>query len=84
MISFFIIFISSIITFIILNSNSKENWSNTFSGYPGPLEDGFGRYNIPALYGNPKYESKCKNIKNKENHNNPYYTLKEIGCTTCV
>lgn len=80
---FIIIFLTSIITFLILNSTITENWSNTYSGYPGPLEDGFGRYNIPALYGNPKYESRCVNKKNKENHNNPYYTLKEIGCTTC-
>jgi len=37
----------------------KETWGwTTFSGIPGPLESPY-RSNIPALYGNPKYESSC-------------------------
>ena len=37
---------------------SEESWCNTYSGWPGPLENPY-RTNIPALYGDPKYESKC-------------------------
>ncbi len=36
----------------------KECWCNTYSGWPGPLENPY-RTNIPALYGNPKYMSDC-------------------------
>ena len=35
----------------------RESWSNTYSGWPGPIENPYAT-NIPALYGNPKYMSK--------------------------
>ena len=53
----------------------NEKWSNTYSGWPGPLESPF-KSNIPALYGNPKYESTCS--YKKQHNNNPYYTMREL------
>ena len=43
----------------MLNKNIKEYWANTYSGWPGPIENVNGLYNIPALYPNPKYSAKC-------------------------
>jgi hypothetical protein len=54
---------------------NKEKWCNTYSGWPGPLESPF-RSNIPALYGNPKYEAPF-NYK-KQNNKSPYYTMREL------
>ena len=53
----------------------NEKWSNTYSGWPGPLESPF-KSNIPALYGNPKYESTCS--YKKQHNNSPYYTMREL------
>lgn len=48
-----------IIPLIVIFASKKENWSwTTFSGEPGPIESPF-RSNVPALYGDPKYESPC-------------------------
>lgn len=55
------IFLGIILALTILCAiflNNQENWSWTYSGWPGPLESS-SRSNIPALYGNPKYESPC-------------------------
>ena len=53
---------------------SEENWCNTYSGWPGPLENPY-RTNIPALYGDPKYESKC-NYKYGLDKNSSYLTMR--------
>jgi hypothetical protein len=75
-----ILFILSAITAFILSAflifSKKEKWSNTYSGWPGPLESPF-RSNIPALYGNPKYESDCNynyDLRSKSN----YLSLKDL------
>ena len=47
-----------IIVFFYLMIRKKECWYNTYSGWPGPLENPY-RTNIPALYDNPKYMSDC-------------------------
>ena len=74
---FFILFaIIAIILISFLIFSKKENWSNTYSGWPGPLESPF-RSNIPALYGNPKYESDCHynyDLRSKSN----YLSLKDL------
>ena len=47
-----LLFITSIILsffLIIYYLCNKENWANTYSGWPGPLENPY-RSNIPALY----------------------------------
>lgn len=54
----------------------KEKWSNTYSGWPGPLESPF-RSNIPALYGNPKYMSKC-HYKYNPDSNTGYVSMKNL------
>lgn len=56
---------------------SNENWSNTYSGWPGPLEDGSGRYYIPELSNNPKYNAPCRYKKNPLS-GSPYYTMREL------
>jgi len=71
-----IISISFIIIIILLCIYKiNEKWCNTYSGWPGPLESPF-KSNIPALYGNPKYESSC--TYKKQNNKNPYYTMREL------
>lgn len=60
--------------YLFLRNNNPESWCNTFSGWPGPLESPF-RSNIPALYGNPKYESGC-NYKFGLDKTNPYLSMK--------
>ena len=65
----------SIIIFSSFFIKQKECWCNTYSGWPGPLESPF-KSNIPALYGNPKYESSC--TYKKQNNKNPYYTMREL------
>ena len=68
-----ILILSCIIVLSLLYINKiKEKWSNNYSGWPGPLESPF-RSNIPALYGNPKYESTCSY---KKQNNNTYYTMR--------
>ena len=52
-----LIFIGCITTSVLIYK--KEFWSNTYSGWPGPIENPYAT-NIPALYGNPKYMSKCQ------------------------
>ena len=54
----------------------KENWANTYSGWPGPLESPC-RSNIPALYGNPKYESPCHYNYNLRS-NSSYLSMKDL------
>jgi len=70
MILYFIFVIIIIILLSILFFVKTENWANTYSGWPGPLESPF-RSNIPALYGNPKYESDCQynyDLRSKSNY----------------
>ena len=69
----FLIFLGFLSLFII--PKYKENWSNTYSGWPGPLENGIGLYNIPALYPNPKYSAKCK-YNNSLNSNLKHMQMK--------
>lgn len=61
---------------LLIIPKCKECWSNTYSGWPGPLENGSGRYNIPALYPNPKYSSSCK-YKYNPNRNLRYIQMKD-------
>lgn len=55
---------------------NKENWANTYSGWPGPLENPY-RSNIPALYGNPKYEAPY-NFKYNLRSNTNYLQMKDL------
>jgi hypothetical protein len=74
-----LLYISSIfilIILIIIFLNMKENWANTYSGWPGPLESPC-RSNIPALYGNPKYESPCHYNYNLRS-NTSYLSMKDL------
>lgn len=75
-----ILYITFVIIIIILTTilrlSKTENWANTYSGWPGPLESPY-RSNIPALYGNPKYESDCHynyDLRSKSN----YLSLKDL------
>ena len=54
----------------------RESWSNTYSGWPGPIENPYAT-NIPALYGNPKYMSKCHYTYNP-NSNTGYLSMKNL------
>ena len=65
-----------IIVFVFFNNKIKEKWCNTYSGWPGPLENPY-QTNIPALYGNPKYMSKCK-YKYTPNSNSNYLSMKNL------
>ncbi len=61
MIFFFIItFITFciLILYCLLKNNAEETWSNTYSGWPGPIESALA-VNIPELRGsdNPKYNA---------------------------
>ena len=76
MILYIIFIILAIILLIILISNKSEKWCNTYSGWPGPLESPF-RSNIPALYGNPKYESSCNYNYNLRSNSN-YLSMKNL------
>lgn len=74
-----LLYISSILIIIILIIiflSIKEKWCNTYSGWPGPLESPF-RSNIPALYGNPKYESSCHYTYNLRSNKN-YLSMKDL------
>lgn len=65
-----------IILFLIITTVSYENWSNTFSGIPGPIENGNGNYNIPALYGRGRqFESKMT-YKYGLNKNSTYMSMR--------
>ena len=68
---------SIIIVFYFLIFSKKECWCNTYSGWPGPLESPF-RSNIPALYGNPKYESPCHYNYNLRSNSNYILTFIQI------
>ena len=73
-----ILFIISLTIFVIsFFLKNKENWCNTYSGWPGPIENGNGSYNIPALYGNPKYSSPY-GYKPNPHSNLSYYQLKNL------
>jgi hypothetical protein len=65
-----------VIILIIIFLSTNEKWANTYSGWPGPLESPF-RSNIPALYGNPKYESPCHYKYNLRSNNN-YLSMKDL------
>ena len=54
----------------------RETWSNTYSGWPGPIENPYAT-NIPALYGNPKYMSKCHYTYNPKS-NTGYLSMKNL------
>lgn len=54
----------------------RESWSNTYSGWPGPIENPYAT-NIPALYGNPKYMSKCHYTYNPKS-NTGYLSMKNL------
>lgn len=74
---YILLFISLIITIYFIYRNLVlEKWCNTYSGWPGPLESPY-RSNIPALYGNPKYESKC-NFKYNPNSKTGYLSMKQL------
>lgn len=61
-----------IYTIYLLSKHSTEPWSwTTFTGTPGPIENPY-RTNVPALYGNPKYESPCH--YDLESRSGPYIT----------
>lgn len=65
-----------LIVFFSLIIRRKECWCNTYSGWPGPLENPY-RTNIPALYGNPKYMSDC-HYKYTSNSNTGYLPMKNL------
>lgn len=57
---------------------TKENWANTYSGWPGPLETGCSScYNIPALH--PRYNAD-KHYKMGLSKNSPYMPMKGLNC----
>ena len=68
---FSIVAVACIITLL----RNKDNWSNTYSGWPGPLEMGASHFNIPALQG-----GKSIGYHYKFNNNSPngYLTLKDF------
>ena len=47
---YLILFLSfyMLLNIFLIKYFSNEKWSNTYSGWPGPLEDGSGRYYIPG------------------------------------
>ena len=67
---------SIIIVFYFLIFSKKECWCNTYSGWPGPLENPY-QTNIPALYGNPKYMSNC-HYKYTPNSPTGYLPMKNL------
>lgn len=79
----FIVFLFSFLLFFLsFFSKNKEYWTNTYSGWPGPIENGNGLYNIPALYGDPKYSAPY-GYKPHPRSNLSYYQLKNFpGDTT--
>ena len=60
---------------IIYLSKTKDDWSNTYSGWPGPLEMGASHFNIPELQG-----GKSIGYHYKYNQNSPrgYLTLRDF------
>jgi len=69
--------ISIIILILLLvyftNNTTEEKWSNSFSGWPGPLESGCSScYNIPALH--PRYNAD-KHYKYGLQKNSPYMSM---------
>lgn len=71
---FALIIIFILILYLFLNK--KENWCNTYSGWPGPLESPY-QSNIPALYGNPKYMANCE-YKSNPKSNLKYFQFKNL------
>lgn len=71
---FLLSLIAGITTSILIYK--KEFWSNTYSGWPGPIENPYAT-NIPALYGNPKYMSKCHYTYNPKS-NTGYLSMKDL------
>ena len=70
------IIISIFLTLFLLSINTNEKWSNGYSGWPGPIENVSGRYNIPALYGyGDKYEGNYR-YKFGLQKNNIYLTMR--------
>jgi hypothetical protein len=72
-----ILVVSAVVIYVLFEQNkNKEKWSNTYSGWPGPLENPY-QSNIPASYGNPKYMSTCK-YKYTSNSNSNYLPMKNL------
>ena len=73
----YLLFFISIVTVpLMLLFYKKESWSNTYSGWPGPIENPYAT-NVPALYGNPKYMSKCKYTYNPKSTTG-YLSMKNL------
>ena len=70
----YLLFFISIVTVILFYK--KDSWSNTYSGWPGPIENPYAT-NVPALYGNPKYMSKCKYTYNPKSTTG-YLSMKNL------
>lgn len=69
-----ILFLVIIIIIYFLIFNKKENWCNTYSGWPGPIEMGFSADQL--LY-NQQYRHTGYNYPNKkpQNRNNKYLKI---------
>jgi len=72
----FIIFIFTVCFCCIFIPKYKECWASTYSGWPGPLENGSGLYNIPALYPDPKYSANCS-YKDSRDRNLSHIQMKD-------
>ncbi len=69
-----------LVCLLIVLGSMYETWCNTYTGWPGPIENGRGRYNIPALYGRGrKYEGKC-HFKYGLDKNSSYMPMKGYPC----
>jgi hypothetical protein len=76
-----VVSIAILILLMILVSNCKESWCNTYSGWPGPIENGNGNYNIPALYGRgQQYENKNLHFTYGLNKNSAYLPMRGYPC----
>ena len=75
MLIFLILVIITIIYFLIFNK--KENWCNTYSGWPGPIEMGFSADQL--IYGQgPRHTGyKYKSAK-PQKHKTRYLSFKNF------
>lgn len=65
--------VCALITTAIFVYRNRERWSNSYSGWPGPLETGCSScYNIPALH--PRYNAD-KHYKYGLDKTSPYMTM---------
>jgi hypothetical protein len=68
-------------TLLITLRVTKEGWSNTYSGWPGPIENGNGNYNIPALYGRgAQFENKNLHFTYGLKNGSPYLPMRGYPC----